>query len=226
MDKFIVRKSNILLLDAIYALPLNAQKLLTLSASKIDAENDEKFHNVEITVADMEFVTDNMNSYRDLKIVTDQLFEAEFVTFTEDGDPVRNRWVDKATYIDGKGKVQLRFARDVEKYLLMLKENFTEYDVTITKNFNFTHTLRIFEMLITSKEDNEPGEIIIVQLDVDKMKTVLKLKDKYPRYTDFNRFVLKKAYDELVETKSLKNLTMKPIREGRSVKYIEFSYMS
>src|SRR3546814_2874164 len=59
------------------------------------------------------------HAYEQMKVAADELYERDIKTFDGSGME-RKRWVDRAKYLDGEGRVELSFTIHVMPYLTML----------------------------------------------------------------------------------------------------------
>ncbi|MFK5173328.1 RepB family plasmid replication initiator protein, partial [Propionibacterium freudenreichii] len=73
------------------------------------------------------------------------------VTFrdTYEGDPRKRktRWVSEIAYIENKAELQLIFAPAIVDEITKLEEQFTEYYLKMTANFDSQYSYRLFELV-------------------------------------------------------------------------------
>jgi Initiator Replication protein len=91
----------------------------------------------------------------------------------------------------GNAYIEFKFNDDLKPHLLELKRRFLRYDMQNIVGLQSVHSVRMFEIL---KSYEYLGE---VNFEVEFLKTVLELGDKYKLYADFRRYVIDKAREDL-----------------------------
>ncbi|MBE0451516.1 MAG: replication initiation protein [Clostridia bacterium] len=220
MSEHLVKKANELI-NARYILPVAAQKLICYCASKID-DSETDFNEIEITAKELQLLTKVQNPYEELLYIADSIFEAEIHTNFHDLEfRERKRWVTKIKYFDGEGRVVFKFHEDIKPWLLQLKEKYTSYSLNVIENLFNKYSLRIYELIINNKvlvDDTYEAEF-----DLEYLKLILILDDKYSQFHDFKRYVLEPVIDELNKT-NLRNVRLKTVKKGRSVIGVKFLF--
>ena len=154
----LVSKSNTLI-EASYTLNLVAQRLIVLAIIK--ARNQGELSKVggihRITAIEYRayFGCALPMAYESLQSACKSLYESEFVWLGKDeqGDPQKNtsRFVQRATYNEGKGFVEVMFGNDIIPLITRLSKEYTEYELIQIRNLNSVYALRVFEMLMQWK---------------------------------------------------------------------------
>jgi plasmid replication initiation protein len=91
----------------------------------------------------------------------------------------------------GNAYIEFKFNDDLKPHLLELKRRFLRYDMQNIVGLQSVHSVRMFEIL---KSYEYLGE---VSFEVEFLKTVLELGDKYKLYSDFRRYVIDKAREDM-----------------------------
>jgi plasmid replication initiation protein len=116
----------------------------------------------------------------------------------------------------GNAYIEFKFNDDLKPHLLELKKRFLRYDMQNIVGLQSVHSVRMFEIL---KSYEYLGQ---VSFEVEFLKTVLELGDKYKLYADFRRYVVDKAREDLLKYCDI-FFDYKEIKKGRKVNEIIFS---
>lgn len=116
----------------------------------------------------------------------------------------------------GNAYIEFKFNDDLKPHLLELKKRFLRYDMQNIVGLQSVHSVRMFEIL---KSYEYLGQ---VNFEVEFLKTVLELGDKYKLYADFRRYVIDKAREDLLKYCDI-IFDYKEIKKGRKVNEIIFS---
>lgn len=112
--------------------------------------------------------------------------------------------------------IEFKFNDDLKPHLLELKRRFSKYDLHNIVGLQSTHSIRMFEIL---KSYEYQGE---VRLEVEYLKTVLELGDKYKLYADFRRYVIDRSKEDLEKYCDI-SFDYKEIKKSRKVDEILFT---
>ena len=217
----IVKKSHELV-NARYILPVGAMKLICFCASLIEA-NDTSFDTIVVHAKAFQEITKVENPYEELKNIADALFDAELSIVDEKGMyRERKRWVTTMRYYEGEGKAEFKFHDDVKPFLLELKDKAVEYNRNVLDNLFNKYSIRIYELLIQNVE-GEPGKHYECVLEIDYLRALLVLDERYTRFTDLRRYVLEPVCAELNST-DLENVEFEIIKTGRIATALKFKY--
>lgn len=213
-----VRKDN-RIITACYKLTLNEQRLILTAIAKVPFD-DKIPDEVEITA--QEFLTlfpdiGESNVYKYMDEAVDALANKWIII----DNPIKTkkfRWIDlKTTYHKGSARIGFSFSRHIIPYLEQLKEQFTRYRLGDISNLKSIYSIRLYEMLMQFQNTT------FLLIDLNKFKERLGISEKYPVFKDLRRWVIEPAVKELNQ-KSHFNITFKSIREGRSIKKLEFFF--
>lgn len=116
----------------------------------------------------------------------------------------------------GNAYIEFKFNDDLKPHLLELKRRFLRYDMQNIVGLQSVHSVRMFEIL---KSYEYLGE---VSFEVEFLKTVLELGDKYKLYADFRRYVIDKAREDLMKYCDI-FFNYQEIKKGRKVHEIIFT---
>lgn len=116
----------------------------------------------------------------------------------------------------GNAYIEFKFNDDLKPHLLELKRRFSKYDLNNIVGLQSTHSIRMFEIL---KSYEYQGE---VRLEVEYLKTVLELGDKYKLYADFRRYVIERSKEDLDRYCDI-SFEYREIKKSRKVDEIHFT---
>lgn len=240
LAQYKVTKSNALI-NASYKLTLNEQRLVLSCIAQIDSRRFgmtpgpssaksgevmfDQLWKIKVTAADFA-KTFNINprvAYDELKMATRDLYERTIRTTNarrnRQGVVVKTvtekRWIISRSYEDGSGFAEITFNPEIAGYLTMLREQFTTYTLHQVASFRSIYTIRLFELLIQYRKT---GYLL---KNLDDLIDLFQLS--YTRYADVRRCVIEPAVKELA-LKSNLIVTWKPIKTGRPVTHIEFTF--
>ncbi|ANF89243.1 Replication initiator protein (plasmid) [Pseudomonas antarctica] len=211
-----VTKSNTLI-TASYRLTLNEQRLILAAISKLDPRRPMP-KKVSVSAADYSDIygVQLRHAYEQMKVAADELYERDIKTFDGAGME-RKRWVDRAKYLDGEGRVELSFTIHVIPYLTMLYSKVTSYDLRRVACLDSSHSFRLFEMLMQFRKTGW------AYIEVEALRVALGLSEAYQRFNNLRQRVIDPAVEEL-RTKSNLDVSYELRREGRKVIAIKFTF--
>lgn len=221
VDNHLIVKSNALI-QASYKLSLNEQRIILLAVAGLHSARPgvhpkyNQVDNIKITAEEFaEAWNLPMNkAYEALKDATNELYERSIIEIN-DKHHKKMRWVDAVQYHDGQGWAVLSFTPHVTPHLTSLKGKFTEYRLGQVANLRSTYAVRLFEWCV---QFVDTGWLQIGLEDLTQ-----RLGVNYRLYNDIRRFVIEPAVKEL-KAKSNLEIGWAPIKEGRSVKAIRFTF--
>ena len=195
IGNYLVRQSN-QLIEASYSLTVNENKLIRLVASMIKTE-EKKFKEYEFRIKDIIklFGVKNQHKYIEIPQLTKNLMKKIF-TIKEGNVYTQLSWFCSTKYKTGEGIVAFKFAPELQKYLLELTSNYTQYQLKNVLRFKSTYSFRFYELLKQLENLNEecrtfPIEDLRYYLGLDKQL--------YSQYGDFKKRVIIPAQKELIE---------------------------
>lgn len=192
-DKNLVVQHN-RIIEARYKLSIGEQRLIKVLVSMIECD-DEDFKKYRIHVADLATLLDikRKDFYAAVKLATKKLI-GNVLSFEFEKRTIQAAWLASADYYDGEGFVDLQFAPVLKPFLLQLKQHFTVYELGNVIHLKHTYSIRVYELL---KQYEKIGRR---KFSIDQLRSILMLSDsQYKLYTDFKKYVLITAQNELSE---------------------------
>lgn len=159
-----------------------------------------------------------MAAYSELKEAIDQLFDRRIRFHMKDRER-KTRWIQTADYIDGEGRVELRFSKDVLPYLVNLQGNFTKYNLKAVARLSSAHAIRLYELIVKNRYSG-----FKTLISIDLIRFGLNLDDAYPLYADLRKRVIEPAIKQISEHSDITIHGFEPKREGRKIAAIEISF--
>jgi len=216
----LVVKSN-RLIEASYRLGLNEQRIILYAICRCREEQKGLFPDEPVVITADAFAKqfpsiDKGHVYHQLKEAMDALYERSITLYETDDDTgleqvSKTRWISKASYIDGAGRIKVVFTSDVIKYITRLEEEFTSYQLEKVGNMTSAHAVRIYELL-TQHRDIGNRTLNLVWL----RETLQIAPDEYKLTANFVRKVIDIAVDQINKHSDL-TVSYKPVKTGRAI---------
>jgi hypothetical protein len=197
--KDLVVKSN-RLIEASYRLTLAEQRIILFSI--VTARQTRKglsaddFVTIQAGDYAAMFHVPLKQAYEQIKEATKTLFRRYVIlydTHQETGKPrkIEVRWLSAASYIDGAGAIQLRFATDMVPFITRLETEFTRYKLGKIANMTSAYAIRLYELLV------QWGSVGEREIELGWLKKTLMLEKDYPRMFDFKKRVIDVALSQI-----------------------------
>lgn len=217
MTDLIIRKSH-QIIEAGYKLSLAEQRIILLSLAKLD-NRDITQSKVTLYVKDYaeSFGLSETSAYTELQKASKRLYDRSIILHGED-ETTEFRWIESRTrYHKGEGRISFEFSRRVIPYLFELDKRlgYTQYHLLSVSGFNSVYSIRLYELC--KKIQGMANQVV----DVDDIRRILMLEDKYSQYRELNKFVLKVAIAE-INAKSDLFVSFEPIKRGRTIVALKF----
>ena len=221
-----VVKANDLIRKTRYNLTTQQQKIVLFAISKIKPD-DSVNTQYELNLEELcEACGLNLDAggyyYKSLKADLKKLAQREWCILP-DGTETTISWIGDATIIPLNSTVYITFNPHMEPYLFELRARYTQYKLQNVLVFKGKYSIRLYEILrsyITQKElDN--GTEKDIDIAIDDLRNILAVSS-YPRWADFDRYVIKNAVEEINECAEDIHIEYEPIRDGRQIKKILF----
>ena len=164
------------------------------------------------------YMLDTRHAYEALEDATERLWNREVKTRFEDGKVEKIRWVSKATYDKGNGRVVVNFSPEILPFLTLLNERFTSYDLRYVSHLTSTYAIRVYEYLKQYVKFRAS-----IRVTLADFKEMLELSDSYMRFANFKARILVPAVEQINRHTDLQ-VSWKEIRENRSVVAIDFRF--
>lgn len=224
-----VVKSNSLV-QAKYRLSIQEQRIMLLAICQIkknDQVSEEKLYSVY--AKDLAELTgmDRIQSYKELKAASLKLKRREVSIFEKPNGNGKHKstliasWVQSIRYIEGEGKVDLRFNYDMIPYINQLSSEFTEFFMhSLESNafkMNSSYGYRLYEILMQWKSVGQR------EIEVEWIRDVFDLPKSYKLLADLKRRVIDPALKDINEhTPYWAKYSQK--KTGRKVTHFIFSF--
>lgn len=226
------------LLHAISHLTLNERRLILFLSPIIRKQlsinpNNKKFI---IRVEDFmsEYKLKGGGYYPELEKTTISIQRKviEFWNYGNNGKPistVRLGWVTKGEYFKDEGCIELQFHDDVIEMLTVFDANTGNFWSQYKKEWITklgTYGIIMLELVLSSFELNLPENKDRTNgyYTVEHLREKFDCVDDYPRFSNFKRYVIDKAIQEIHANTPLK-ISYEIIKVGRVAKGIRFSYI-
>jgi plasmid replication initiation protein len=145
------------LVEASYRLGLNEQRIILYAICRSREEQKGLFPNEPVVITAEAFAKQfpsigKNHVYQQLKEAMDALYDRS-VTFHETDEDTghdevsKTRWISKASYVDGAGRIKIVFTPDVIKHIHRLEVPFTSYHLDMVGNMTSAHAVRMYEFL-------------------------------------------------------------------------------
>jgi len=188
--------------------------LALISEIKID---DNEFKEYEFKIKDFLKLLDVNNRskiYTEIHNAAKSLMQKVISIKTEDAE-IAIAFLSSAKTIKNKGVIILRFDPTLKPYLLNLQEKFTRYQIKNVLKLKANYSIRLYELL---KQNLVMGYRIF---EIDDLKQLLGLSEKYEKIYDFKVNVIDKALDEINEYTNIL-VSYEQQKTGRRITHLNF----
>lgn len=214
---FRVVKANEIIQKAKYDLNIKELKALAFIFSKIKP-TDTELKEYTISIKDYCMVCGidykNGGNYKYIKQTIKALRDKSFWVTDENGNEILIGWLQKAKISRGTGKITVKLDEDLQKYVVGLFKNYTQYELLSTLPMKSNYSFRIYELLKSyAFQKNHIFEI-------DDLKKQL-AAENYINFKDFRKYVLEVATREINSFTDLE-VSWEPVREGRKTIQVVF----
>lgn len=219
-----IRKSNDLITKSRFDLSIQQQKILLYIIAQIKPY-DEDFKTYSFSI--QEFcrvcgISSSGKNYSDLKAAIKGIRDKSVWVTMPDGKESLLAWIEKAKIDGGNGTVEIRLDDDLKPFLLQLKENYTQYELIYTLNFQSKYTIRLYELIkCIHYHDLERYSRVY---SISELKTLLGA-ETYKTTQHFKDRVIAPSVSEINEY-SDKMVSYSFIKTGRAYTDIEFTIWS
>ena len=202
-DKQLIAKDS-KLISASYSLGIPEQRLIFLAI--IEAREQKKLIDargvlhIRAKSYQEQFKVEKHTAYDALKSATSGLFDAHFEyedIHEKTGKLARHiiRWVQKISYIDDAGMVELQFTDAVIPLITRLSEQYTEYELKQVSELQSEYSIRLYELMMQWKAVGKTNKIT-----VDDLRRKLGVEPKqYKKMNNFKARVLDHAINQINE---------------------------
>ncbi len=219
-----VVKANEIIQKAKFDLSLLEQKTFCYAVSKIKPTDTPDTWYIFSINDYCQVCGINKNSGKtieEVKTALKGLRDRSFYLVNLDGDHETVGWLDKAIVSPRNGKIRIRFDETMQKYLVGLSENYTQYSLLCILPMRSAYSIRLYELLKSYLGNKK--RYCNKEFNVNDLKE--KIQAPYERFPDFRRKALEKAVREINEYTDIE-ISWKPIPKGRKVIKIHFEIKS
>lgn len=213
-----VVKGNEIIQRARYDLGLAEIKAFSFIISKVKP-SDKEFIEYTFTINEyckvLGIETNNGKNIQNIKKSLKQLVDKSFFITLEDGTETSISWLNKVWIDKGSGKIRVRLDEDLQKYIVGLYTNYTQYELLCTLPMRSTYSIRIYELLKSYSYQKKHT------FDLDQLKKSLAC-EHYTRFPDFRRKVIEISVIEINKYTDLE-VEWQAITKGKKVIAIEFT---
>jgi plasmid replication initiation protein len=221
----LVVKSN-RLVEASYRLTLNEQRIILYSICRCREEQKGLFPDAPVIITAEAFAKhfpgmEKGSVYGQLKEALDALYERSVTLYEVDEETgeeqiSKTRWISKASYVDGGGRIKVIFTHDVIKYITRLETEFTSYQLEKVGNMTSAYAVRIYELLAQYREIGSRT------LNLKWLRETLQIApDEYKLTSNFIRKVIDVAVEQINKHSDIA-VIYKPIKTSRAI--TDFSF--
>lgn len=226
-DAPMVYKSNALV-EAAYRLSVQEQRILLACISQVrrdEAVTDEVLYSVG--AADLAKLSGTAveAAYSELKAAALRLKRRE-VRLTQEPNGKGKKpkvmitgWVQTIFYIEGEGRIELRFSKDMLPYLTELTRQFTRYALADVAKMDSAYGIRLYELLMQWGSQGHR------EIEVSQLREWLQLEGRYPLMAELRRCVIEPAVQQINEHSPL-HVSFEPRKTGRKITHLTFDYVT
>ena len=214
-NKLIEHRGNMTLLE---------QKIIRAVISQIRMD-DEDLKEYELSIADFKELTktNRKDLYEQVKEVAEKLIDRkiEIQSINEKGKRgfYLTRYIWSAEHIEGQGYFKIVVDPRLKPYFLELKDHFTQYQLKYVMQMKSVHALRIYELL----KQYENTTMQKRKFEIDELKEILGIVDKYSAFKDFEKYVLVVAKKEINALTDIQ-MDYKKLYQGRGKKVVSIEF--
>lgn len=225
MDEYKLTQSNDLV-EASYQLSTSETRLLMMIVSQLNSGRPPKTAEFTIHAKDYAatFNLSEKRAYNALKEISESLFAREIKLKKRDGKgQLRLRWIYKqADYLDKLGTLTIGLSPDILYHLTGLHKKFTSIEFKEIKNLEY-RAYRFYALFknIIDVQSKYNKKSINKEMTLEEIRDLLDIPGKYPRFCDFQRWVLDPSVNSIKEKTSI-DVTWEKIKKGRATVGINF----
>ena len=216
----LVVKSN-RLIEASYRLSLNEQRIILYAICRCREEQKGLFPDSPIVITAEAFAhqfpsIDKGHVYHQLKEAMDALYERSVTLYETDEDTgkeqvSKTRWISKASYVDGAGRIKVVFTSEVIKYITRLEKEFTSYQLEKVGQMTSAHAVRIYELLTQHRDIGSRT------LNLKWLRETLQIEaNEYKLTADFIKRIIEPSVEQINKHSDL-TVSYKPVKTGRAI---------
>jgi len=212
-----VVKANEIVQKARYDLNITELKAFAYILSKIKPNDKE---GIEYVISVKEYCQvcgidyKNGGNYQYIKSTLKGLRDKSFWLVDETGKESTVGWLGKVRLDKGSGKITVKLDEDIQKYVIGIFDNYTQYSLLSTLPMKSSYSFRIYELL------KSYAFVKSHTFDIDDLKSKLGANN-YVNFKDFRKKVIEVAVREINEFTDLE-VEWQPITKGKKVLQVKF----
>lgn len=206
------------------SLSLVQKRIFALAVQKIK-KGDEDFKTYTIEISDLVQAGTSRNIFTRIENETENLMrkillKKEKIEGTELPKTTRWNMVSKAVHNPGTGELNINLHPDIRDMLLDLKGKFTSVPVAEILACRSSYGQRLYEMLYSQRWKGNVWDV-----SVKDLRFSLNAEDKYPNFSHFRQYILKKAQEDLSDHTNMLFTWREEARgKGRKITHIVFEF--
>ena len=171
MSKLVTKDNK--LINASYSLGIPEQRIIFLAIVEARAQKQlidaRGVLQIRASSYQEQFKVEKHSAYKALKSAVSGLFESYFEyddIHEQTGKPAHHvvRWVQKATYIQTAGMIELQFTDAVIPLITRLSEQYTEYDLKQVSELQSEYAIRLYELMMQWKSVGKTNKVALSEL--------------------------------------------------------------
>ena len=219
-NNIVVKDNN--LVNASYELTLNEQRLMLGCISLIDSRHQidtQRLYKIQVKdIGDLCGVVNTTHFYKDMVGAAKRLLKRTVkIGDKQSGVYGEAVWITRYVVDDRNRTIEVNFNEDVIPYLTSLQNRFTKYKLRDVAKFKSVYSIRIYEQLAQWKR------VGYVELEIEKLRHILCVQDKYKTFSDLRKKVIEVAVSEITEYSNL-DVSYGYRKEGRVIVAIQFRF--
>lgn len=202
-------------IEARFALTSRQNDILDMLFTQIQ-DDDNVEYTIDINKYKMIYnIKDKNNVYGDLKKAV-KSFEGKgfLIVDKEKNEETFYPWFSKIQYKNKEGKIILKIDSELKNLFIEVKKRIY-YHIKYTLNFNCIYSKRFYYYL---KSYEDTGWRID---NLNALREKLQCPNSYKKYSDFRRFALEPAYEEINGNSDI-NFEYEEVKEGKKVTGLKF----
>ena len=226
LQSYYVVKSNELIQKARYSMTVQQQKLILFAISKIkkdDLPNQEYELSIEEVCAACGLELDAGGTYyRRIKADLLKLTTRIWIKFPDNSEGTVS-WLSDAYIMPLSGTVTVKFHERMSPFLFELRNRYTQYQLAEVLAFKGKYTIRLFELIrsFLTQDELREGKEKEISFSVDELRELLSA-EKYDKFPEFNRSVIKKSVNEINQCSDVIRLDYDVYKAGSKATRIVF----
>ena len=220
-DYYVVQANE--LIEGKQNLKLNSAKIMRALIMQIKPDGEElKSYVISIPELSKLLGVGADNLYRNIdNISTDLLTNHVVIKDPQQEKFLKLQWVTACAYEKGAG-FAVKINPLLKPFLLNLKDNYSQYQLTNVLTMKSIYAIRIFELLIRQQSlKYVPKAGTYVMLTIKQIRTACSCEEKYEKISQFKAKVLDVAVKEITRTTTYK-ISYECIKHGRSIVAVRF----